>query len=161
MEKLELKHLAPYLPYGLKYRQYGNYPIKKGQDNLLEHFGDVSLENAQNIIDDYNKKPILRPLSDLVKEITVNGETFMPVEKLFELNHPAHKSEKYYYTVVPNWIECSHFSTAVQFRFYLNDYFGNNYTTVCKLIEWHFDVFGLIEKGLAVSLTDALASQKL
>ena len=65
--KLELKHLAGYLPYGLKYKD-----IPKGFDGIREldiKTFDWCLENG---------KPILRPLSDLTKEIEVNGEKFVP-----------------------------------------------------------------------------------
>lgn len=70
--KLEIKHLAPYLPY------------------LLQRFHKVSNPNGENITAltvtnlnetlslkskcDYFFKPILRPLSDLAKEIEIKGE---------------------------------------------------------------------------------------
>ena len=27
-----------------------------------------------------------------------------------------------------------------------------DYQEMCKLLEWHFDIFGLIEKGLAIDI---------
>ncbi|MBP9793323.1 MAG: hypothetical protein KBC56_04925 [Flavobacterium sp.] len=154
MEKLKISEVAPYLPYGLKLNIICK-PAFKNRDNIVT----VETWNISDVQQPFQKrysvlsvKPILRPLSDLIKEIEVDGEKFVPIEKLFELNHPTHKAKEYYYTVVPNWVECSHVSTAIQFRFYLNDYFGNNYTTVSQLIKWHFDVFGLIEKGLAINI---------
>ena len=65
MKKLELEHLAPYLPYGLKY-------IDDDVDKIVElHNLDTGIGlvnfgwgDAKNL---YEIKPILRPLSDLTK----------------------------------------------------------------------------------------------
>lgn len=63
--KLQLKHLAPYLPYRLK------YPVILDEIRIME----ISLGNINNIIKAVNLqeesieyKPILRPLRDLTKE---------------------------------------------------------------------------------------------
>ena len=75
--KLELKHLAPYLPYGLKMKLL-NFPFD-GHIRILEldcgHDFHFYLQN--NYV-----RPFLRPLSDLTKEIEVNGERFVPIIKL-------------------------------------------------------------------------------
>lgn len=120
--KTELKHLAPYLPYGLKsYVEYDGHKLIK----------DINVNNVMCIVDgEVLSKPILRPLSDLTKEIEVNMEKFYPYEKL----HLC-------YSDVTN---------------FLNDdlWIGQwwDYEKVTKLFEWHFDVFGLIEKGLAIDI---------
>ena len=64
--KLELKHLAPYLPYGLKYVKYSdnNSPIRHDimqgvSTNGIYACGDITPLSFKNC------KPILRPLSDL------------------------------------------------------------------------------------------------
>ena len=66
--KLELKHLAPYLPYGLKYVKYSynNSPIRHDimqgvSTNGIYACGDITPLSFKNC------KPILRPLSDLTK----------------------------------------------------------------------------------------------
>ena len=73
--KLELKHLAAYLPFGLKVRSF-----REGQALFLEdismsgEFIDYLFEKSE--VRTYSTliyKPILRPLSDLTKEITHNG----------------------------------------------------------------------------------------
>jgi hypothetical protein len=126
--KLELKHLAPYLPYGLKgyctddmqgEEVFLGIEIKKRQILLITDKLPMDLEYF---------KPILRPLSDLTKEIEVNGEKF-----------------------VPRKILISHFD------FYysdLNKYDLDKweYRVVDKLLEWHFDIYGLIENGLAINI---------
>ena len=73
MEKLELKHLAPYLPYRLK--------MKVGLTSLAVVTTDKT--DSEHIAVEYaleNKayKPILRPLSDLVKNIDLgNGNSLI------------------------------------------------------------------------------------
>jgi hypothetical protein len=117
--KLELKHLAAYLPYGLKVKHEGNITMlmtcerKKGDFLAIE-----------SVIDGYGK-PILRPLSDLTKEITHNGQTFVP-KSVIDMAFPAERMGL-------NPATWSH-------------------RVITKLIEWHFDVFGLIEKGLAIDI---------
>jgi len=125
MEKLELKHLAPYLPYGLKIRDIA-YP-STFEMNLKTI--SLSLEN-----NDYNK-PILRPLSDLKKGFYVNDEEITPCD-YFEEQHDYAKIQS----------ELENMSNHNYCDGWL-PYFVQQ-----KLIEWNFDVFGLIPKGLAVDI---------
>ena len=122
MEKLELKYLAPYLPYGLKFY----WEDLKGNINepwsLTINSIDFALEN-QN-------KPILRPLSDLTKEITHNGEKFIPIDYFV-----GDDSDLVYNACLIH-----------------NDFSYLPYNLVQLLLEWHFDIFGLIEKGLAIDI---------
>lgn len=122
--KLEIKHLAPYLPYGLKMNYGIHCPVLCGLNNTdsiwLKYIDGYTREQH---IGDY--KPILRPLSDLTKPITHDGETFVP--KL--------------------WL----------YHNYIGEQMGLNpatwsYRVIQKLIEWHFDVFGLIDAGLAINI---------
>lgn len=88
--KLEMKHLAPYLPYGLKFESskhqvdYGNSTIFQmnglnldddGSPNVeFLHNGKLWFSNSMRPV-----KPILFSLTSLIKEISVNGETFLPI----------------------------------------------------------------------------------
>lgn len=149
MEKLELKHLAPYLPYGLKIAHFDNQFINgfnihtligltenlryKEEDLLTIKRITFWFEKGfglNNIA--HNIKPIIRPLSDLTKEIEHDGEKFVPVEKL---RWVTDTSKTYNWNVIDQ--------SAVKYL---------NYEVVQKLLEWHFDVEGLIEKGLAVDV---------
>ena len=121
--KLELNHLAPYLPYNLQICFDGENPHLNWNIMKCSHLAFES-ENYK----DFRFKPILRPLSDLIKEIEVNGEKFKPIE-----NIPN--------TDVLNWY-CN----------LLNINGNMTLTTFFKLTEWHFDVFGLIENGLAIDI---------
>lgn len=77
MEKLELKHLAAYLPYGLK-MEILDFPTGRKHYRKLK----LDLGHDFNYYLQQNKvRPILRPLSDITKEIEVNGEKFVPLKK--------------------------------------------------------------------------------
>lgn len=127
--KLELRHLAPYLPYGLSlWHSYNkkSYP-------LVVHNGTVSMRggfNINEVINDNDEiKPILRPLSDLTKEVEVNGKKFVPIEGIKESQRHLFFRED-----IENPLE------------------GLQYSEIQKLFEWHFDVFGLTEAGLAIDI---------
>ena len=62
--KVELKHLSPYLPYGLKYQLYGNFPTKEGVENIIQDIKVIDLTNIQRVLDWETCKPILKSLSD-------------------------------------------------------------------------------------------------
>ncbi len=120
MEKLELKHLAPYLPYGLKMYY----------DVLMGHTWVLDKTNLNAITD--KDKPILRPLSDLTKNIEsnkfLNSFSSNIVHKVFKLVE-YENSNLYEYILKKT-----------------------PYGIIGKLFEHHFDVFGLIEKGLAIDI---------
>ena len=76
-------------------------------------------------------KPIVHPLSNLTKEIEHNGEVFIPQDKIWEIF--AVKIEE----------PIKHYDLKIiQYPF----------NVVIKLIEWHFDIAGLIEKGEAIDI---------
>ena len=117
--KLELKHLAPYPPT-LKLIWQDVQCSFEGVDYtsgkvILERV-DVSLKNV---------KPILRPLSDLKKEINMHGDMVSAYEIL-----PTREKEDYKNPIIGYW----------------------SWNAMQILFEWHFDVFGLIEKGLAIDI---------
>lgn len=151
--KLELKHLSAYLPYGLKalvwYSRFG--------------IGDTFLDKITGVYEDFvtfNDSPdwyfdsdendaemklALRPLSDLTEEIEHNGEKFVPLRKLEDL------------------FPCVEFYNDDELSYLFSDTScnGDMYHSIelsltleisSKLFEWHFDVFGLIDKGLAINI---------
>jgi len=101
--KLTLKHIAPYLPYGLKI-QYNNPSHKTWNTMSLTHM-------SVDIIPLW--KPILRPLSDLNSD----NADFL--------------SSDGYMSVCDDEMR---------------------YSDVEELIKQHYDVFGLIDNGLAIDI---------
>jgi len=130
--KLELKHLAPYLPYGLKiYACQNEYVLE-----LEEEMDNETISVRETI--ENNHKPILFPISDLTKEICINGLFFCPIKCLLE----------------DVGFDVSEFNNS-NFNIKTDTFTDldiSSFNDVQKLLEWHFDVFGLIEKGLAIDI---------
>lgn len=152
MEKLELKHLAGYLPYDLRYK-FAN------QTYIFRNVIDFDYEYS---------KPILHPLSDLTKEIEVNGEKFVPMEELVRIMHPNEvfisletstarnlQSVRYKYHRGRNTV-CDTINVYTeelnQGSKYCFNIVNTDWWIIQKLLEWHFDIHGLIEKGLAIDI---------
>jgi len=142
MKKLELKHLAPYLPYELKV-QTTSSNITKIRTVIIEEYGSDELIGISHIMKyQIHNKPILRPLSDLTKEIEVNGEKFVPyIELLRVCNFDVDNMSK---KEIENYNPNKEYGGACPM--------SKMYVETAKLFEWHFDVFNLIEKGLAIDI---------
>ena len=136
--KLELKHLSPYLPYKLKMQHYEMKRISILQgistNTISEPYCLCLNNNWYNI---FVFKPILRPISDIMNEIEANGEIFIPLEKLESM-----------------FGDCTKLTDTML----VNSFVQNG--IVNKLIEWHFDVFGLIKKGLAIDINSLTQSSE-
>lgn len=142
MEKLELKHIVGYLPYRLDSQIIDTTDLRCGETCTL--LGIFDLKNKLELRTSwgtfYNNQiiPILRPLSDLIKEIEVNGEKFVPIKKL---------GWEYYDGELGSITNCVYGEspkTTVNVMDYLYD--------LEQLYEWHLDIHGLIEKGLAIDI---------
>ena len=149
--KLELKHLAPYLPYGLMLKNI--HTEKIGQVNNIYTLGEGYDNDDIKLSIDFGFdehiwmfKPILRPLSDLTKEIEHNNKYFIPLnvikkDMLVEFSYSDRENIRSIKFPKGNICIISIGSEIVDecpLGFYNN------------LLEWHFDVFGLIEAGLAI-----------
>lgn len=124
--KLNLKHLAAYLPYNLQMIFEKSRRIITMQacfDNGSLHIIDCN-EGNEYMLSKWKFKPILRSLSDLTKEINHNGETFVPIEKL-------------------KWEDTKGKFNASEPLSYLD---------AQSLLSWHFDIYGLINAGLAIDI---------
>lgn len=133
MEILELQHILSY-PNLQCLRYY-----KGKSDNRIQNIVGHIRENEKDFIfiqdAEYKGtaykvqlkciKPILRPLSDLTKEIEIEGKKFVPSD-IIDSN-------------CLRWLLVSDISEI-------------KLHTYNKLLEWHFDVFGLIGKGLAINM---------
>jgi hypothetical protein len=125
--KLELKHLAPYLPYGLTGQiDLKDVPIShRNGDNI--RIKTLDAENIPMFLT--YSKPILRPLSDLHKPIQDNGN----------------------WTIPANYLYRNFDVTDMEFNGNIIDP-KHGYDVYMFLISHHFDVFGLIEKGHAIDI---------
>ena len=125
--KLELKHLAPYLPFKMKYKNTKNDKI----------YTMRSLSSEINMVDfgwgdamEFNEViPILKPMCDILKPIDYDERNISYASEL-KLYNSADKDYAITMTL------------------------GLDFDVIIQLIQWNFDVFGLISKGLAIDIND-------
>jgi len=130
--KLELKHLAPYLPYGLQ--------MSCETMNGLETFKWTLLPNTIEEVLSFKNKPILRPLSELTNEIEINREKFVPIKEIKKA-----EAFKKWNEGVNEHIGIEYILTSL-YPCYLE------YWMVEKLLQWHFDIYDLIKNDLAIDI---------
>ena len=141
---LEVKHLAPYLPYGLKLKYVDRNVVqstgimKSISHNDCETYPTRVGINYQGEEHIWMLRPMLRPLSLLSDEIEHNGERFVPIDWL----------EDKYYTLSLHK-ECERLMEDDGHKWFNHI----SYLLASHLLEWHFDVFGLIPAGLATELS--------
>ena len=136
--KLELHHLACYLPYALGFMHQDEiYQLM--QLNIKYDQKPMWIEgwNGKDLINVFPEgcQPILRPLSDLNKEIEINGQKFIAINWL-ENQYPNLELHYQCESLLDNerWInQCE-------------------YLLIQHLFEWHFDIFNLIENNLAIDI---------
>ena len=124
--KLELKHLAPYLPYGLKCSIHSELfpnPILTGINGI---FAYLNYHGANLSFEIEKIKPILRPLSDYAD---------IDSDALCDINCD-----------MSDQIQISEFASK---RISLSAISVSAYN-IC--LSNHIDVFGLIDQGLALPL---------
>jgi hypothetical protein len=145
MEKLKLKHLAGYLPYGLKVR-YGTSEIKEvvALFHLLIDDENKYLPIDFCLRDRYIATPILHPLSDLTKSITIDGITFVPNTWIDDNIKTNVEIYKFLNGEISLDIETENYNQTIDLM--------DGYLIMQKLLEWHFDIYGLIDKGLAIDI---------
>ncbi len=168
--KIQLKHLAPYLPYGLKLirQMYKNGEIQNSLDLTVENLNQVII-NVNNNVENKSYFPLLYPLSYLTKEITVDGNTFVPMVVLCNdfcgrtpCNVEFGKGNEVIIMYADNggglkyWLVYN----SINMYFELRDdsresaiYSLPQYDMFKKLFEWYIDFQNLIPQNLAIDKT--------
>lgn len=165
--KLQVKHLAPYLSYRLKWQVVTHY-VGCATDTLIDEMiacfsnedlillsdaGDCYSDNEGRSwgSDDFIAKPILRPLSDLDKLVDLGGMRLIATSELKELYNSINSTEltelNFYHTPEDGFC---FFGVANQFEDVKE--VGMPLYMYENIFRWHFDVFGLIEQGLAIDI---------
>jgi hypothetical protein len=179
--------LSQSLPYGLKLwdrdSEEGSETIRLTGICITDGETTVSDEHGNFDIPLKDVKPLLFPLSSLVKEITVGGKTFIPIVELSKYFENVGKctldseSGQLDSTTTYGWSEChgddySGYSIAWNrnkngfFVYYSEDVetieetdnamyrVEYGYEVVDLMTSWHIDYRGLIEQSLAISVHD-------
>lgn len=170
-QKLELKQLAPYLPYGLKCQTTDKGKVVVSELNAAYSDNSYSFMNIVESEKGFEDiKPLLRPLSQLIETIEHEGKEFVPIAELMffhedsrlgiEVVETRQKDGVYGVKYIDETgVECSfayHENLSMFGMMTLSDkkqwFTYHQYDLFQKLFEWHFDVFGLIESGLALPI---------
>ena len=135
-KELTLEHLSGYLPYGLKAEMldYKSDYVGRQYDVIIgvhqwSKNGDWCLLTEGGSKPSFNHiKPILRPLSDLTKEIEVGGNLIKPID---ELSGALSALKNYELMIKHKLIMCNDMQI---------------------LLKYHFDIHNLIEQGQAIDI---------
>lgn len=136
--KLELKHIAPYLPYGLKKLKTskGNFTC----DPDITKIEDVTISSINDLFKKRyhvkSCKPLLLPLSALTEPMEDGS---VPID-IFAQIYFGGSFSKNLEGLKEEFINNILYSPIGVVSFEI----------VEKLFAWHFDVYGLIESGLAI-----------
>lgn len=174
-KQITIEQLAGYLPYNLRLNVF-NSDGEMSSCRLKEGTIFIYCEGGPSgFINDHRPddiKPYLRPLSSLTKEIMHNGETFVPLVEI-GISLGLNTLEKFEEdgVVEYGWSEKGYEDAsyycfgwdfkAKNFGIFYEEYKPNNSLHIVggidqiqKLFYWHFDVFGLIDSGLALPIND-------
>lgn len=141
---MQLKHLTQYYPYKLRGIINNDGIVRELYNLNIGSLETKPRKHGYTYCGFKDFKPILRPLSDLTVGIEWNGKKTTPLEELKEIyNNQVGdiRHIKYhnldYFTLYGLQIDDSY---EVSIPYFMYE----------KLFKWHFDVFGLIAKGLAI-----------
>jgi len=139
MKTLELKDICGYLPYGLKYQWTNMKSVRLiSMTDEVDYSSQHSLSTAWEWMMHRQARPILRPMSDLTKEITHRGEKFVPLDVFNDRGH---------------FIEFD----AAGLLYTVGGCMDSDWLMVFdKFHEWMFDYRGLISAGLAIDVNTLL-----
>lgn len=145
--KLELKHLAPYLPYELKVKASSDIYKVDGVD--ISDQTIIAYELEEMWLPMRSCKPILRPLSDLTKleeglisEHSIN----MLIEEKFKMEYGVFSHYKGDLEFQIEGDSSQGYDSAKTISFEVTEFVRN------ELLKAHYDIFGLIEEGLAIDI---------
>ena len=134
--QLTIEHLAAYLPYGVdKITRHSLPGVGDYQSKLM--CGDLCIISKE-------MRLILRPLPQLTEQITHNGETFVPIQRI--LTDFDYDMSRVFVKGSCVLLDCLLGDMTL-----LNcnlEYLGYNKAQL--LLSWHFDVFSLGDNGLCV-----------
>ena len=135
---LELKHLVGYLPYKLKIKyQERSQVMNLGEGHSLHWIGIKSVVRWQNVNGE-PPKPIVRPLSDLINEIEETGDRI-----IYQIIEGLPSTCDAYL----DWLESCEFNVITPEKL-----LQAPYELVQYMLENHYDIYGLIDAGLAIEI---------
>jgi hypothetical protein len=149
------KELAAYLPYDVIVR-YQNMIMLIGILKSVDTFRKQCSIFDNGLFDHFSIskiKPILNTF-DLYKQITYNGETFIPLEKLTQIfgGRPIKFDGNCFYTSIQE--------SSVRLKEDVVPLHFSQLDAFNKMFEWKIDMFNLIDQGLAIPVTESFNPYK-
>jgi hypothetical protein len=150
METLTLEHLSVYLPYGLM-GKLTHHP-KSNYVTMAAYLSNLQRKWTINMFAENGVLPILYPLSSLAETIWFEGKEINPIEfikdwynekyatEIDDLEHYSFKNDFILFGVIQPKME-----TELEI-------INMPYQAYQLLFKMKIDIFGLIEKGLAVDV---------
>ena len=160
MDKKEFMALS--LPYGLKVLRGDNITILKVSGIDVDCKSLLFTENHTTTYGSVShSKPILRPLSELTKEIEHKCDKFIPIVELAKISGIKYNVVR---KIGQHSIDLGKNNDDFSIRFWYESFTYNSFLAcrnghyfpinqlllIQKLIEWHFDIAGLIDKNEAI-----------
>lgn len=138
MKKLEYKYLCSYLPYEVPVQ----YHAPEDKEGKCDEIVILTADNIRWVLEGTYHKIILHPLSDIVRNIKHNKQTFVPALELWSIEVEEEKAFEVYGTIPIYWKVCMKQIPGLM-----------DYGTMERLFKWHFDCFSLIENNSAIDIT--------
>jgi len=153
MEELTLDHICPYLPYGLRVIKINHFkiPVAGAYNSIYGNLYFISSADSNYVAD--GCKLMLRKM-DLTKAITIDEKEVIPIVELAKIAYPMYLGM----FIFEDGICLNPMGTPFEYvehskTFVFN---GNSIENQYPLFQWlfkhKFDVFGLIELGLAIDI---------
>lgn len=164
---LELKHITPYLPYELRLAHTESGVVHTML--RVDVFGGVNALNLRIVGEDAVFKPILRPLTSITKEEAydlISIAVFNQIVDIDDIKNLVLGIENS--DVIIRCVYKGSIYNETKFSLYINydeilftsskkeeeGALMTNMSMYQYLFSKHFDVFGLINKGLAIDKTE-------
>ena len=149
--RLELKHLAPYLPYGLSF----SVNLKDVRDNFPDELRTLKLAEISIDLALKKGKPILRPLSSMTKEEAYEFGVLLTSEADMEDKEVGIGKMVFMGSIYPTIMYQDKVDEDYSFMIQFSPTGIRGMDLIpYEAYEWlfskHFDIFGLIEQELTV-----------
>lgn len=129
-KSIPLKEIVGFLPYGLQVHRVA----EANNPHIVTLTTGVLMLWEDNYYDEF--KPIVRPMSDINKQIAYNREIFIPAEK-YDLIQDSEGN--FFDRIYADQCESPFVDVSITYR---NEW----------IFELHFDVYDWIKDGLAIDL---------
>lgn len=160
IEKLELRHICGYLPWGLRADVNSKIFLNPTLIGLRKIFADFNYYGSNISFEIEKVKPLLLPLSALTEPLEDGTVPAIEIAKLCDNghNHSISKIKTYTGLIIVSTDICDYVeNVTIRISHGISVEMGGSYVTITtaqRIFEYlyskHFDIYGLIDSGLAI-----------